>query len=189
MSKKYLIEELRNITFSSSKQTLKKKFESLIAWCHKNYDKEAKEYYSKVRATDTKLKKIMNLALKELNHDVNPFVIIPYGSLITKTNILKHSDIDIAIEVKNPTKEILVYCANMLGSLGYKFKKEKDHHWMFSKIVDGNEVEVSIMDILYDPKQKNISSSIKIYTTYIKKLLYGLPEYHTFIILFHFYLN
>jgi hypothetical protein len=189
MSRKYLLEELRTISSSPTKQTIKKKFDSLISWCHKNYDKQAKEYYTKVRATDSKLKKIMNLALKELNHDVNPFVIIPYGSLITKTNILKHSDIDIAIEVKKPTKEVLVYCSNMLGALGYKFKKEEEYRWVFYKMVSGNEVEVSIMDILKDPKQKNISSSIRTYTTYIKKLLYGLPEYHKFILLFHSYMS
>jgi hypothetical protein len=188
MSKKYLIEELRTVHSSSTKQTIKKKFDSLIDWCHKNYDKQAKEYYKHVRMTDNKTKKILNTALKELNHDVNPFVIIPYGSIITKTNILKHSDIDIAIEVKNPNKDTLVYCSNVLGSLGYRFKKEKDYHWMFSKMVNGYEVEVSVMNILQDPKQKNISTSVRIYTTYIKKLLYGLPEYHKFIMLFHYYL-
>ena len=186
---KYIIDELKSITSSSSKQVLKRKFENLMNYCHKNFDKKAREYYKLVRATDVKTKKIMNLALKELNHDVNPFVIIPYGSLITKTNMLKHSDIDIAIEVKKPTKEVLVYCSNMLGALGYKFKKEEDTRWVFYKMADGYEVEVSIMDILQEPKQKNIPEKNRIFTTYIKKLIYGKPEYHTFVMLFHSYIN
>lgn len=143
---------------------------------------EFKNYIHKRDSENTILE---NLAIKQIDNMRTQFKKLDFScellvmsSLGSRTNLLKESDLDIGVLVKNLDEDKLLKIANIMIENGFRYTHfivSKSNYYSFEKIIDGVEVEYKVRDLeLSKPiielheKLNNLDKKTQDMLTYLK---------------------
>ena len=181
-------------------------FKKIIKMMYDKYNEQAKKYYEERTKNDDKLEKTQKIAIDEIKKCIEEsecfkknkieYEIIPASSFSGKINLIKESDIDFGIVIKNMKKSDVICFSNALGKCGYILNdirntdNKKTIHWVFQKFMDGVEIEGKVRDYggfkdilkMHEFIDNKMKKKTKIITTYTKYLLqkYNKETYSNF---------
>ena len=152
--------------------------------------------YSKKRDEEIndKMEKIQQKVFDFLNTIVPiDWTIKKTSSFSSKTHLSNESDIDFTILIHNMTDfdvaiARFLFKANGFTEQGEECAGKPDHYYVFSKIIDGIEIELKVRDdihckrvmLVHQYMDNNFDERMKPFVTYLKKLLKGTPAYSQF---------
>ena len=110
---------------------------------------KAKEYLSKRKTEDKKLKKIQNTVKNDMIDFLKNKHVVACSSYSAGTNLVGDSDLDFQVLVDDLDLDTILQYSNLFGLKGYKYieTRQKDTdgiHHVFSKYEDNVEIEMKL---------------------------------------------
>ena len=172
------IDERRKITATS--------FLDLISICREMYEAEAIKYY---KERNEKVNQKLNMIQEKVYSLLK--TIVPKNYILKCTNsfssnlhLIEDSDIDFTILIPDMKETDFTDIQSILEPYGFLYKEENsvgqpDHYYIFSKFIDGIEIEIKVRDELNSKRimiahqylDNTFDEELKPYVTYLKKLL------------------